>query len=224
VTADDTPALLAAVAHEFKNALAPLGMTLQLIERQVHAGQPVAAGDLAFSRAQVRLLSTLVNDLLDQGRIDLDALPFQPVASDLRAVVEEAGAAFRRAHATPLVLQLPDAPLPVTLDPARMRQVLTNLLENAARYAPAGSEVTLCARPTAGGARVEVCDRGPGLAPDEKPRIFERFVRGAAAQGTSGLGLGLYLCRAIVAQHGGQIGVDSQPGTGCTFWIVIPRA
>ena len=222
MTADDTTALLAAVAHEFKNALAPLGMTLQLMERQVHAGQTVAAADLAFSREQVQVLAALVNDLLDQGRIELDALPFQPIRADLRAVVEQAGAAFRRAHAVPLVLELPDAPLTVRLDPARMRQVLANLLENAVRYAPAGSEVTVRALRAGAGARLEVCDRGPGLAPDEKARIFDRFARGAAGQASSGLGLGLYLCRAIVAQHGGQIGVDSNPGTGCTFWIVIP--
>ncbi len=220
--ADDPAAVLAAVAHEFKNALAPLGMTLQLIERQVHAGQPVAAADLAFSRAQVRVLSGLVNDLLDQGRVDLDALPFRPVATDARAVVEEAAAAFRRAHDTPLVLELPDAPLAAELDPARLRQVLSNLLENAARYAPPQSTVTVRAQRTAAGVRIEVCDRGPGLAPEEKARIFLRFVRGAASRGTSGLGLGLYLCQAIVAQHGGQIGVDSRPGAGCTFWVVLP--
>jgi signal transduction histidine kinase len=222
VTADDTAALLAAVAHELKNALAPLGMTLQLVERQVRAGQPVAVADLTFSRAQVQLLSTLVNDLLDQGRLDLDALPFHPAPADLRPLLEDVGEAFRRAPATPLDLELPDAPLCANLDRARLRQVLTNLLENAARYAPAGSKVTLRARPAGGNARLEVSDRGPGLAPGEKARIFERFVRGAAGQVTHGLGLGLYLCRAIVAQHGGRIGVDSAPGQGCTFWIEIP--
>lgn len=218
---DDTAAVLAAVAHEFKNALAPLGMTLQLIERQVRAGQPVAAGDLAFSREQVQLLGALVNDLLDQARVDLDALPFRPVAADLRAVVEEAVAAFRRAHTTPVALELPPTPLPAELDPTRMRQVLANLLENAARYAPAGSEITVRARRVDAGARIEVCDRGPGLAADEKARVFDKFVRGAAGHGTSGLGLGLYLCRAIVRQHGGRIGVDSQPGAGCTFWVDV---
>lgn len=218
----DTAAVLAAVAHEFKNALAPLGMTLQMIERQVQAGQPVAAGDLAFSRAQVRLLSALVNDLLDQARVDLDALPFRPATVDARAVVEEAVGAFRRAHETPVALELPEAPLPAELDPARMRQVLANLLENAARYAPAGSTITVRAQRAGAGARIEVRDGGPGLSAEEKARIFERFVRGAASRGTSGLGLGLYLCRAIVAQHGGRIGVDSQPGAGCTFWVVLP--
>jgi signal transduction histidine kinase len=219
---DDTSAVLAAVAHEIKNALAPLGMTLQLVERQLLSGQPIAPGDLAFSRAQVRFLSGLVNDLLDQARIDLSALPFRPEPADVGALVQDAVGAFRRAHDMPVAVDVPATPLIASLDPARMRQVLANLLENAARYAPAGSPVTVRARALDGAvARLEVTDRGPGLSETDKARIFDRFVRGAAGQGQSGLGLGLYLCRAIVEQHGGTIGVDCQPGTGCTFWVNI---
>jgi signal transduction histidine kinase len=220
---EDQTAVLAAVAHEFKNALAPLGMTLQLVERQLLAGQPIAPADLAFTRAQVRFLSGLVNDLLDQARVDLAALPLRPEPTDVGALIQEGVAVFRRAHETPVVIDLPGAPLCASLDPVRMRQVLTNLLENAARYAPAGSEVAVRLRADDQGrtARIEVADRGPGLGDAEKTRIFDRFVRGAAGKGTSGLGLGLYLCRAIVEQHGGAIGVDSQPGAGCTFWVSI---
>ena len=220
---DDDPAVvLAVVAHEIKNALAPLGMTLQLVERQLLAGRPIAATDLAFSRAQVRLLSGLVNDLLDQAQIDLAALPFRPRPTDVCRLVQEAVEAFRRAHDTPVAVDVPPGPLTARLDPDRLRQVLANLLENAARYAPAGSEVAVRARSLDGQlVRIEVADRGPGLGDEEKTRIFDRFVRGAAGRGTNGLGLGLYLCRAIVEQHGGTIGVDSQPGAGCAFWINI---
>jgi two-component system, sensor histidine kinase len=228
-TADDAAAVLAAVAHEFKNALAPLVMTLQMIERHVKAGQPVLEDDVTFSRAQVRLLSALVDDLLDQARIDLDALPFRPAPADLRAVITDAVTAFRRGNSTAaaqsLRLDLPDGPVTAAVDATRMRQVLANLLENAARYTPAGSPVTVRVQPGPEAiARIEVCDRGPGLTADEKSRVFDRFVRGAAGQGTSGLGLGLYLCRAIVQQHGGRIGVDSVPGAGCTFWIELRTA
>jgi len=224
VSDDDQTAALAVVAHEFKNALAPLAMTLQLVERQLLSSQPIAAADLAFSRAQVRFLSGLVNDLLDQARVDLAALPFRPEPTDVGALVQDAVGAFRRGHDTPVAIELPGAPLAASLDPVRMRQVLTNLLENAARYAPAGSQVAVRVRAADDGraARIEVADRGPGLDQAEKNRIFDRFVRGAAGQGTSGLGLGLYLCRAIVQQHGGAIGVDSQPGAGFTFWVDIP--
>jgi signal transduction histidine kinase len=111
------------------------------------------------------------------------------------------------------------------VDDGRLQQVIVNLLENATRYSPAGSDVTVRLRQSAPGrARIEVSDRGPGLSPDEQARVFDRFVRGSTAEGTSGLGLGLYLCRAIVQQHGGAIGVESAPGAGATFWLEISAA
>jgi signal transduction histidine kinase len=213
---------LAAAAHEIKNALGPLAMTLQLAERQLLAGKPVAPDDLAFARSQVRRLASLVEDLLDQTRADLGNLAFRPREVDLCDVVTEAVEIFRRGKPAPIALQLPPAPLGASVDVGRMQQVLINLLENAVRYSPAGSNVTVRLLPQAPAtARIEVRDSGPGLSGDERARIFDRFVRGAASEGTSGLGLGLYLCRAIVEQHGGTIGVDSAPGAGATFWINI---
>jgi signal transduction histidine kinase len=216
----ETNVALAAVAHEIKNALGPLAMTLQLVERQVLAGQPVEAEDLSFSRAQVRRLASLVDDLLDQARADLGALAFRPRRADLCAVVSEAVATFRRGKPANVALDLPGAPVRASVDVGRMQQVLVNLLENAVRYSPAGSAVTVAVKqPAPARARIEVRDRGPGLSAEERAQIFDRFVRGAASQGTSGLGLGLYLCRAIVEQHGGTLGVDSVAGAGATFWI-----
>ncbi|HLK88439.1 MAG TPA: HAMP domain-containing sensor histidine kinase [Polyangia bacterium] len=219
----DSTLALAAAAHEIKNALGPLAMTLQLAERQLQAGQPVAAGDLAFARAQVRRLSALVEDLLDQTRADLGELAFRPCACDLREVVAEAVETFRRGKPAPIALELPPARITVSADVGRLQQVLANLLENAVRYSPPGSSVTVRLAPSvaATSARLEVIDRGPGLPPEEQARVFDRFVRGAASEGTGGLGLGLYLCRAIVEQHGGTIGVDSAPGAGATFWVEL---
>jgi signal transduction histidine kinase len=232
--ADSDPNLsLAAAAHEIKNALGPLAMTLQLAERQLLADRPVAPADLAFARAQVRRLSSLVEDLLDQTRADLGALAFRPREVDLCEVVTDAVETFRRGKPSPLpiLVDLPSdgsdgcdgrEPLLASVDAGRMQQVLVNLLENAVRYSPPGSNIAVSlARRAPACARIEVRDRGPGLSADEQARIFDRFVRGAASEGTSGLGLGLYLCRAIVEQHGGTIGVDSAPGAGATFWIEV---
>jgi signal transduction histidine kinase len=219
---DDSNVALAAAAHEIKNALGPLAMTLQLAERQAQAGKPVAPAELAFARAQVRRLSGLVEDLLDQTRADLGNLAFNPHPVELCAAVSEAVETFRRGKPAPIVVELPRAPITASVDIGRLQQVIVNLLENATRYAPAGSDVTVrLLQPAPGRARIEVRDRGPGLSVDEQARIFDRFVRGAASEGTSGLGLGLYLCRAIVEQHGGTIGVDSAPGAGATFWMNI---
>ena len=229
--ADADPNLsLAAAAHEIKNALGPLAMTLQLAERQLLAGNPVAPADLAFARAQVRRLSSLVEDLLDQTRADLGALAFRPREVDLGDVVSDAVETFRRGKPSPLpiLIELPPEggeSLVASVDAGRMQQVLVNLLENAVRYSPPGSNVTVSlARRAPATARIAVRDAGPGLSADEQARIFDRFVRGAASEGTSGLGLGLYLCRAIVEQHGGTIGVDSAPGAGATFWMDIRTA
>lgn len=217
---------LAAAAHEIKNALGPLAMTLQLSERKLLAGEPVPPADLAFAREQVQRLATLVEDLLDQTRADLGDLAFRPRVTDLRGVVTAAVETFRRGRPSALiVVELPPAPLTASVDVGRMQQVLINLLENAVRYSPAGSNVTVAlARPAPAAARIEVRDGGPGLSAEEQARIFDRFVRGAASEGTSGLGLGLYLCRAIVEQHSGTIGVASVAGAGATFWIDLRAA
>jgi len=221
-----TPAeALGIAAHEIKGGLGPLGLTLELAERRLAAGQPIPPEDLAFARAQVRRLSRLVNDLLDVTEVDLGTLPVRAAPGDVAAAAREAADTFRRGHARAVALELPPAPVPATFDPDRLAQVLLNLLDNAAKYAPPPSAITLAVAPSspAGGARVEVRDEGPGLAPDAAAAIFDRFVRARApGDGTHGLGLGLYLCRTIVEHHGGRIGVDSPPGCGCTFWLELP--
>jgi signal transduction histidine kinase len=221
---DDPSALFGAAAHEIKNALGPLAMTLQIAERQLLAGQPIPPADLAFARAQVRRLSRLVEDLMDLTRADLGQLAIRPRQVDLAAVVGEAVDVFRRGHATPVLVELPNAALPISIDEARIHQVLLNLLENAARYSPDAAPITVAAStPSATVARVTVRDRGPGISSAEQTRIFERFVRGSAAEGKGGLGIGLYLCRSILERHGGAIGVDSTVGDGASFWIDLPR-
>ena len=228
---DDPAAVFGAAAHEIKNALGPLAMTLQLAERQLLAGQPIPPADMAFAREQVRRLSRLVDDLMDLTRADLNLLAVRPRAVDLAAVVNDTVDTFRRGHTAPVSVELPAGALPVSIDDTRIHQVLLNLLENAARYSPegaptvwrsAGGRVTVSA-PAAAVVRVTVRDRGPGIAAAEQQRIFERFTRGAAAEGKGGLGIGLYLCRTIMQRHGGAIGVDSTVGDGAAFWIDLPR-
>jgi signal transduction histidine kinase len=221
-TADDTVLLFGAAAHELKNALGPLAMTLQLAERQAQAGQLVPTGDLAFARAQVKRIARLVEDLMDLTRADLDQLAICPSAIELGPVVEEAVEIFRRGHERTVTLALPAAPLRATVDAARVQQVLLNLLENADRYSPPEAAVAVALAADGARVRVTVVDRGPGVAPDERERIFARFVRGTAGEGTRGLGLGLYLCRTIVERHGGTIGVDAAAGGGSSFWIELP--
>jgi signal transduction histidine kinase len=110
-----------------------------------------------------------------------------------------------------------------TFDPERIVQVVLNLLENAAKYAPLPAPISVSLARVARGARVEVRDGGPGLEASAQTRVFDRFARARdVGDGTRGLGLGLYLCRSIVERHGGRIGVESAPGAGATFWFELP--
>ena len=221
---EEASAVFGAAAHEIKNALAPLAMTLQLAERQLLAGQPITPADLAFARMQVRRLSRLVEDLMDLTRADLGQLAIRPRDVDVCLVVRETVDTFCRGHDVPVSLELPPDPLPIAIDDARIQQVLLNLLENADRYSPDGAPITVeVAGAGAAAVRITVRDRGPGITAAEQPRIFDRFMRGAAAEGKGGLGIGLYLCRTIVERHGGTIGVDSTVGAGAAFWIDLPR-
>jgi signal transduction histidine kinase len=122
-----------------------------------------------------------------------------------------------------VTVEPPPGPLAVSIDETRIHQVVLNLLENAARYSPDGAPIDVAvSSPHPAAVRVTVRDRGPGIAAAEQQRIFERFVRGAAAEGKGGLGIGLYLCRTIIERHGGAIGVDSTVGDGAAFWIDLP--
>ena len=220
---DAAAAVFGAAAHEIKNALGPLAMTLQLAERQLLAGQQVAHADMAFARSQVRRISRLVADLMDLTRLDLGQLAIRPADVDLRGVVSEAVETFRRGHIGPVTLALPGGALPASVDGPRVEQVLLNMLENAARYSPAGALIAVALMRSSGNAaRVVVRDLGPGVPAAEQSRVFDRFVRGAAAEGTGGLGIGLYLCRIIVERHRGAIGVDSTVGAGASFWFDLP--
>jgi signal transduction histidine kinase len=224
--ANDATKLLAAAAHEIKNALGPLAMTLELVERQAVGGRPVAAADVAFARAQVRRLGRLVDDMLDlPAAAEAGRLPLRRSATDVCGVVRDAVDAFRRGHDVVVDLRAPAAPIVANVDEGRLAQVLANLLGNAVRYAGADAPLVVAVdsvRADGPAVRIEVRDRGPGVAPHEQMRIFQPFVRGSSAGETGGLGVGLHLCRAIVEAHGGRIGVNSKPDAGATFWLEIP--
>jgi len=132
---------------------------------------------------------------------------------------------FQAARGRPVELSLPPSPVVINADAERVRAVLVNYLENAFKYAPAPGDITVAVGPSpiGGRARLSVCDHGPGIAAADHAKLFERFFRApGAAKRTQGLGLGLYICRAIAEAHGGAVGVVSAPGAGATFWIDLP--
>lgn len=184
---------------------------------------------------QARRLNRLVGDLLDVSRIREGRLEPRPERCDLLAVVREAVEAQRAIWPGRTIhLNLPAGrrTLTVLADPARIEQVVTNFVSNALKYSPPGRPITVRVRVESGATpprvRVSVRDRGLGLPPEERERIWSQFYRAAGITEWSGsaigLGLGLYISRTIVERHGGIVGVDGAPGEGSTFWFTLPLA
>jgi signal transduction histidine kinase len=112
----------------------------------------------------------------------------------------------------------------VAADPARLERVVTNLVGNALKYSPSDGEVVVSAERQGEHVAVRVADRGPGIASDDLPRVFERFFRGKAVQKADGLGLGLYIVQLLVDAHGGTVRAESRAGEGATFTFTLPVA
>jgi signal transduction histidine kinase len=113
---------------------------------------------------------------------------------------------------------------PIELDPVRIEQVLSNLLSNAAKYSAPDSDILLTVEPRGAAVRVAVTNRGPGIGPDELPKLFSRFYRTREAEqgGVAGIGLGLYISKGLVEAHGGTISAESIPGNTTTFAFTLP--
>jgi len=222
---EEAHAIIAVAAHELKNALGGIGVALARCEQRLARDKPITADDIGIARAELRRLSALVNDLLDGARVDLGEVHVQRACFDLSALAREVVEMFQAARGRPVDLALPESPVVIDADAERVRAVLVNYLENAFKYAPppAAISVAVGPSPVVGRARLSVCDHGPGIAAADHAQLFERFFRlPGAAKRTHGLGLGLYICRAIAEAHGGAVGVVSAPGAGATFWIDLP--
>jgi signal transduction histidine kinase len=121
-------------------------------------------------------------------------------------------------------LRVDDETPPVSVDPLRLDQVLTNVLENAAKYSTEGAPIELRVSASSGGAEVAVTDHGPGIDPEDMPRLFDRYYQTQRArEKKSGLGLGLYITKGLVEAHGGRMWVESTRGVGSTFYLWLPK-
>jgi signal transduction histidine kinase len=216
--------LVATVAHEFRTPLTSLRMAIHLTAEQVVGPINDKQADLMFAaRQDTERLQRIVDDLLDLSRIQSGRMELRPRRVSVEGLVDEAVAAARD-EAEKKSIDLHAEVLPgqgdVEADPERLALVFSNLLGNALRYTPQGGHVVVRASHGDHHVRFEVADTGPGVPPEHRQAIFERFVRVPGM--TGGAGLGLYIAKEVVAAHGGAIGVDSKPGAGATFWFELP--
>jgi len=173
-------------------------------------------------------LNHLVDDLLDVTRIHVGKLVLRRQHIDVAALVREVVADEAVAWPQRRIVLAPelDEAVWVEADPERIRQVITNYLTNALKYAPREAPIQLRLTRTDDMAQLSVSDHGPGLTPEQQAQVFEQFYRveGMETQQGSqvGLGLGLYICRIAIEQNGGAVGVSSTLGMGSTFWCTLP--
>jgi signal transduction histidine kinase/Ca2+/Na+ antiporter len=217
---------LSAAAHDLKTPLTTLIARAQLLERRA-ARDPAAPADRESLRLLViegQRLKRLVLDLLDAARVEQGKLVGPREAVDLVTVAQEVCARLGTARHPCIVTA--DGSVVGWYDRQRIEQLLDNLIENAIKYSPAGGLVQVSVRQDVAGVHILVGDYGIGIPTSELPRLFERFHRGTNVDDRRfpGMGLGLFICKGIVEQHGGQIVVTSQLGVGSTFHITLPLA
>jgi signal transduction histidine kinase len=167
-------------------------------------------------------LRELIDNLLDSSRLESGSLGMALEAAPLGPVVRDSVQRLEGAHPEVQInIEMADTLPLVRLDPTRIAQVLDNMLTNANKYAP-GSAVTVRVVAKKERVRIEVIDQGPGIPPEHTKHLFERFFRMPQSSSIRGTGLGLYISRRIVEAHGGEIGVESEPGKGTTFFFELP--
>ncbi len=212
------------LSHELRNPLVGIAAAAQVLARELPAdGDPsMRAASIA---AEASYLMSLLDEVMDLSRIDAGTLRSVLVSCDLARVVRGALATLHTGD-HPLAVHADASGPTVMADDRRLRQVVANLVANAVAYSPAGTgiEVTVGLATDGRSAVVRVRDHGPGIPPAEQDRLFQRFSRLSTAEGTRGTGLGLYICRAIVADHGGEIWVDQPSDGGTAVSFSLPLA
>ncbi|QBD74965.1 PAS domain S-box protein [Ktedonosporobacter rubrisoli] len=230
-------------SHDLRNPLTAMKGNLQLAQRRlkrllsdpelsiVTTRQEFKDLSLLLTRAlrQTDIQQRLIGDLLDVSRIQAGKLELSLEPCDLVPLVREIVLDYQAsAPSRTITLSLPttDDPVMVLADIARIGQVIANYLSNALKYSPASAPVEVGLSVQKRYARLWVRDQGPGLSSEQQQRIWERFYQApgiVVKSGSSlGMGLGLHICRTLIARHEGSVGIESVPGQGATFWFTLP--
>jgi signal transduction histidine kinase len=239
--------MIANVSHDLRTPLASLTAYLESLE--THPDR--LADYLPVLRDETGRLARLVDDLFALARLDAGELELHLGSVELKPLIGKivAGCAPLAWDSRRVVVEadLPDGPFdrlragssagsgqalpPVLADSQRVAQILDNLLTNALRHTPEGGVITISARQVPGTSEVpgtwveiRVTDTGIGIAPEDLPHVFERFYRADPARSGGGAGLGLAIVKGLVEAQGGQVGVESTPGQGASFWFTLPQA
>lgn len=211
-------------SHELKTPVTSLKASLQLLDK---SPEPQSDRDrLLVSQANkgINRISLIIDDLLNAGKNYRDQLEFRKTTFNLYELAQEICDQFAPLE-TQIVTLNGDKNLMIHADSERIGRVLTNLISNGVKYAPGSTEIKVELQDETAFVKVSVTDKGPGISPDKIPLLFDRYYQADDQQSQySGLGLGLFICANIIRKHDGEIGVDSEPGQGSTFWFTLRKS
>ncbi len=224
-TSEIRAALFSAVTHDLKTPLSTIKAAVtSLLDADARLGGEDVQNLLEMILLETDRLNRLLGNLLDLARIQAGALEPGVVAAD---VAEILGAVLERLRPTlsghPLDVAITEGLPEVAADVMQLDQVLSNLLENAARFSSEGAPIRITANRSDGHVELRVSDRGAGIPPEERERVFEPFYRKDRGQARGGSGLGLAIARAIVVAHGGRIWIEPTSGEGTTLALLLPQ-
>jgi signal transduction histidine kinase len=213
------------VVHDLRNPLSVIFAFLDLLD--LNEAKNLSDSTRSFTtlaRHSAEELRNMISSILDVSRMGEGEMKLQREPCDLSALIGGVLAAIQPLPGRrTLTLEAPEASLTVMADASLLRRVFQNLLSNALNHTPAGGDVRIVAMSAHGVIRVTVTDTGPGIAAENHRRIFEKFGQVENLESRTGTGLGLTFCKLAIEAHGGQIGVESEVGTGSTFWLTLPR-
>jgi signal transduction histidine kinase len=216
------------VVHDMRSPLMVVSWALDLLGDELGGALTDETREVvASAELQAHLLTEMLDSVLDVSRLEAGAIPLSYGVVDLNALVRQVVEPLGRVSGeNRLRVETDDGPRHVACDRVLIRRVVINLVNNAMRHSPSGGAVRVAVEGDGDVARISVSDDGPGLPPEHRKRVFDKFWQAANRKGGSsgGTGLGLTFCKMAVERHGGEIGVDSEPGAGSTFWFRLPVA
>ncbi|HEU5055331.1 MAG TPA: HAMP domain-containing sensor histidine kinase [Kofleriaceae bacterium] len=218
-------AFLAGIAHDIRNPLMVIRGSAEVLLSQETPARATVERACGRMMRQIERMEQMLSDFVDARGIESGMLELTPTDVDLAELARDVTDRFRAAApAHELVVDTPPRPIAVRCDNLRLEQVLVNLISNAIKYSPGGGRVVVAAGDRGDTwVALSVSDHGIGIPRDQQAAIFEPFRRVAAASvGVAGSGLGLAVSKRIVERHGGRIEVDSEPGRGTTFRVLLP--
>ncbi len=223
---DTRSTFFSALGHELKTPLTVLKTLAPSLERLPELPPETRQEIVDSIRQNLDRLETLITEMLESARLEADAVSIYPTRIDLRQRVEKDVAEVRPVFdrkGVEVNVDVPKGLPPVLADPRRVDQILFNLLSNAAKFAPPGSEVRVVAFPSNGQVGVCVEDAGPGVPAEDREKIFDKFYIASRNRALAGVGLGLFISRELVRLHGGRIWLEDSDLGGSRFCFTLPE-